>query len=104
MSTHDYDYPTPWVMDDNRAGSEGLITVFDANGRNVVCTGDMESANWADIQHGYLFAAAPELLDLLAEAQDSVCLLLCPSPPSTDHGALCMAIRAAIAKAKGGNQ
>jgi hypothetical protein len=98
MSTHDYDYPRPWIVDDNREGYEGLITVFDANGQAVVCTGDMESAGWADIQHGYLFAAAPELLDLLVQAQEDVCLLNCGE---ATHSNVCTAIRAAIAKAHG---
>lgn len=96
MSTHEYDYPRPWVADDNRPGFEGLITVFDANGRSVVCTGDMEGASWADIQHGYLFAAAPDLLDLLTQAQEVVCLNCGQS-----HSDLCVAISAALAKAWG---
>lgn len=105
MSTHGYDYPRPWVVDDNRAGFEGLITVFDANGRDIVWTADMESAGWADIQNAHLFAAAPELLDLLTQAQESVCSLGCPSVwvsgERQPHSDLCVAISAAIAKAKG---
>lgn len=105
MSTHGYDYPRPWVADDNRPGFEGSLMVFDANGRDIVCTGEMESANLNDIQHMYLFAAAPELLDLLTQAQESVCSLGCPSVwvsgERQPHSDLCVAISAAITKAWG---
>lgn len=108
MSTHEYTYPGPWAVDDNRPGFEGLITVFDANGRNVVCTGDMEDASLVDIQHAHLFAAAPELLELLQGAHKSVCSLGCPSVwvsgERQPHSDLCLAISAAIAKAKGSHQ
>lgn len=59
-------YPLPWVVDDTRAGHEGLVTVFAANGRPVVCTGDMEGCSWADILNARLFAVAPELLAIVA--------------------------------------
>lgn len=104
MSTHYYDYPPPWVADDNRPGHEGLITVFDANGRPVVSTGDMESAGMADIRNAHLFAAAPDLLTQLKLAQSSVCSLHCPSVWQSGqpqpHCEQCAAISAALAKAE----
>lgn len=56
------EYPLPWVVDDSREGHEGLVTVFAANGRAVMCTGDMEVCSWADILNARLIAAAPDLL------------------------------------------
>mgnify|MGYP000688627011 CR=1 FL=1 len=104
MSTHFYDYPPPWVADDNRPGYEGLITVFDANGKPVVITGDMESAGMADIRNAHLFAAAPDLLTQLKLAHEDVCSLRCPavwaSGDRQPHSDLCVAIRAAITKAE----
>lgn len=54
-------HPLPWVVDDNRAGHEGLVTVFDANGNFVVYTGNMEDCTWEDILLARLIAAAPDL-------------------------------------------
>ncbi len=55
-------HPLPWAFDDCREGFEGLVTVFDANGRSIVCTGDMEDCTMADILLAHAIAALPELL------------------------------------------
>lgn len=57
--------PAPWVYDDNRAGHEGLCTVFDADGKVLMCFGDMEDCDWLAIADGYLVSAAPDLYECL---------------------------------------
>lgn len=94
MSTHDYDYPPPWTVDDNREGHEGTLAVFDANGRPVVYVADMEEAGGADLRNADLFAAAPDLLTA-CEALLADCRAAGVEPFSAERA------RAAIAKAKG---
>lgn len=63
--------PAPWSMDDNRDGHEGLVTVFDANGDYVLCTGSMEDCSGGDIELARAIAALPDLLALAQKvAQD----------------------------------
>jgi hypothetical protein len=59
MSEHT---PGPWVVDDNREGREGLVTVYGADGSAVTCTGDMEDCTARDLADARLIAAAPDLL------------------------------------------
>jgi hypothetical protein len=47
--------PAPWTY-------EGMVNVYDANGRNIVCTGDMEDCSWRDMCDASLIASAPDLL------------------------------------------
>lgn len=103
MSTHDYTYPRPWVVDDNREGHAGAITVFDANGWPVVFIADMESAGPADIDNGSLIAAAPDLLDALERLTLAFDLGEVAHTVANGRGVAALAeVRAAIAKAKGG--
>lgn len=95
MSTHDYDYPPPWTVDDNREGHEGMLAVFDANGRPVVYVADMEEAGGGDLRNADLFAAAPDLLTA-CESLLADCRAVGVEPFSAERA------RAAIAKAKGG--
>lgn len=60
-------HPRSWAFDDNRDGFEGLVSVFDANGRSILCTGDMEDCTGADIQLARVIAALPALLELTGE-------------------------------------
>ncbi len=57
--------PAPWVYDDNREGHEGLCTVFDADGKVLMCFGDMEDCDWLAIADGRLVSAAPDLYETL---------------------------------------
>jgi hypothetical protein len=57
-------HPRPWVADDNRDGHIGLMSVFDANGRSIVCTCDMEACEGGDIELAHAIAALPALIEL----------------------------------------
>lgn len=57
-------HPVPWVVDDNREGHEGEVTVYDATGGVIICVGDMEDCTGADIQLAHAIAAIPKLLEL----------------------------------------
>jgi hypothetical protein len=54
-------HPPPWAKDDNRPGNEGALCVYDAKGNIVVCLGDMEDVEGAELALADLIAAAPEL-------------------------------------------
>lgn len=100
MSTHDYDYPPPWTVDDNREGHEGMLAVFDANGRPVVYVADMEEAGGGDLRNADLFAAAPDLLTACEAAMKRFgCNDYCKA---NGRECVCRQVHAAIAKAKGG--
>jgi hypothetical protein len=57
-------WPAPWAYSDTHEGHEGLVTVFAANGTDILCTGDMESCGMAEIRLAEAIAALPALLEL----------------------------------------
>ena len=60
-------HPRPWSVNDNRPGFEGLVTVFDSNGRSVVCTGDMEVCSQADRELANLIGTGPDMASIIEE-------------------------------------
>lgn len=62
-------HPPPWTFSDNRAGQEGMLNVYDANGQIVACTGDMEDCTAGDIALAHAIAAVPEQYGLLEAAE-----------------------------------
>jgi len=57
-------HPEPWIADDAKEGHEGMMTVFDAAGKPITCTGDMEACGIDDIELAYGIAALPDLIAL----------------------------------------
>lgn len=89
--------PAPWSYDDNREGHEGLCTVFDADGKVLMCFGDMEDCEWNSIADGRFVGAAPDLYDALLALCDAA------DDPHSTFDVLVKAVavgRAAIEKAR----
>lgn len=89
--------PAPWVYDDNRDEFEGVMAVYDADGRFIVGTGDMEGDH-REYADAHLMAAAPDLYDALLALCDAV-----DSALTTNATAVSIAVaagRAAIEKAR----
>jgi hypothetical protein len=57
-------WPRPWRFSDAKEGHEGLVTVFAANGADILCTGDMEDCTMAEIRLAQAIATLPILLEL----------------------------------------
>lgn len=92
--------PAPWFYNDNRVGHEGSCTVFDADGKVLMCFGDMEDCDWLAIADGRLVSAAPELYDALT----ALCETLDDAMTTNAHAvnAAVLRARAALKKAKEG--
>lgn len=86
--------PAPWAYDDNREGHEGMVNVYDADGRFLLCMGDMESSTWQDMCDASLIAAAPDLLEACKFVLASYTVRPSYISPQTFE-----MVRAAIAKA-----
>jgi hypothetical protein len=93
-------WPTPWAYSDTHEGHEGLVTVFAANGRDILCTGDMEGCGIEEIQLAQLFAAAPDLL-AACEAELEVYAGMDVTTLMPKTLARISALRAAVARARG---
>jgi hypothetical protein len=91
--------PAPWTYDDNRAGHEGMVNVFDANDKIVICTGDMEDCTWTDMCDASLIAAAPELLKACEAVTKEWDAAMGPTEAAWKIAVILPQLRAAIAKA-----
>lgn len=92
--------PAPWVYDDNREEFEGVMAVYDADGRFIVGTGDMEDGEWREIADARMMAAAPDLYDALT----ALCEALDDAMTTNAHAVSAAAreAREALTKAKEG--
>jgi hypothetical protein len=59
-------HPAPWSVDDNRAGHEGMLSVYDANGEIVLPWVDMEDCEAIDLEFVQFVATMPDLFAIAA--------------------------------------
>lgn len=94
--------PLPWVVDDNREGFEGLVTVFDADGKAVMAFGDMEDCDWRDICDAYTVAhrvnCYDDLLAACRELENALAFALAGRPLRNSDEIIARA-QAALARA-----
>jgi len=94
--------PLPWAVDDNRPGFEGMIEVFDADGKHVMCFGSMEDCEWRDICDAHTVARAVTAHAALVAALRNLtnaCLDAGKDLPEQIDGSLIDAAHAALALA-----